>query len=218
MALAAEYGFYYRMPDDEAWQTMAPEVDTSWRDIVRPILEVGGWVVGRSVRMEALALAVIMATPPQCLRRRTSDPTTATATVIHAQYFTERTPGTYIEKKESSLTWHYRDADPNFGSWQVGTRIGCRDWCSVWLIGVLSCLFHRWTLGASSPTHRSHMHKHTHTYTHTHIYIYPLSITRRRTCRSSWRTCCRTSRSRSSRATAWSRYAHMHKTHGRMVD
>eukprot|EP00624_Nannochloropsis_granulata_P007881 evm.model.NODE_9905_length_21420_cov_21.470634.3 len=73
MALAAEYGFYYRMPDEEAWQTMVPEVDTSWRDIVRPILE----------------------------------------------YFTERTPGTYIEKKESSLTWHYRDADPNFGSWQA---------------------------------------------------------------------------------------------------
>lgn len=41
MALAAEYGFYYRMPDEEEeWQTMAPEVDTSWRDIVRPILEV----------------------------------------------------------------------------------------------------------------------------------------------------------------------------------
>ncbi len=73
VALAAEYGFYYCMPDEEGWQTMAPEVDTSWRDIVRPILE----------------------------------------------YFTERTPGTYIEKKESSLTWHYRDADPNFGSWQA---------------------------------------------------------------------------------------------------
>jgi trehalose 6-phosphate synthase/phosphatase len=40
MALAAEYGFYYRMPDDEEWQTMVPEIDTSWRDIVRPILEV----------------------------------------------------------------------------------------------------------------------------------------------------------------------------------
>lgn len=39
--------------------------------------------------------------------------------VLPIQYFTERTPGTYIEKKESSLTWHYRDADPNFGSWQA---------------------------------------------------------------------------------------------------
>ncbi|KAG7386202.1 hypothetical protein PHYPSEUDO_000523 [Phytophthora pseudosyringae] len=32
--------------------------------------------------------------------------------------FTDRTPGSYIEDKESSLTWHYGDADPHFGSWQ----------------------------------------------------------------------------------------------------
>mmetsp|Transcript_10631 Transcript_10631/g.40041 ORF Transcript_10631/g.40041 Transcript_10631/m.40041 type:complete len:1009 (-) Transcript_10631:187-3213(-) len=35
------------------------------------------------------------------------------------EYFEERTPGTYIEDKDSSLTWHYRDADPHFGSWQA---------------------------------------------------------------------------------------------------
>ena len=34
-------------------------------------------------------------------------------------YFTERTPGTYIESKESSLAWHYKDADPHFGTWQA---------------------------------------------------------------------------------------------------
>lgn len=33
--------------------------------------------------------------------------------------FTDRTPGSYIEDKESSLTWHYSDADPHFGSWQA---------------------------------------------------------------------------------------------------
>ncbi|KAI9912654.1 hypothetical protein PsorP6_004842 [Peronosclerospora sorghi] len=33
--------------------------------------------------------------------------------------FTDRTPGSYIEDKESSLTWHYGDADPHFGSWQA---------------------------------------------------------------------------------------------------
>ncbi|KAH8053441.1 hypothetical protein JL722_9675 [Aureococcus anophagefferens] len=27
--------------------------------------------------------------------------------------------GTYIESKESSLAWHYRDADPHFGAWQA---------------------------------------------------------------------------------------------------
>ena len=35
------------------------------------------------------------------------------------QYFTERTPGTYIESKESSLAWHFKDADPHFGAWQA---------------------------------------------------------------------------------------------------
>ncbi|CAM9967763.1 unnamed protein product, partial [Phaeothamnion confervicola] len=29
--------------------------------------------------------------------------------------FTERTPGSHLETKDSGLTWHYRDADPEFG-------------------------------------------------------------------------------------------------------
>lgn len=33
--------------------------------------------------------------------------------------FTDRTPGSFIEDKESSLTWHYDDADPEFGEWQA---------------------------------------------------------------------------------------------------
>jgi len=35
------------------------------------------------------------------------------------KYFTDRTPGTYIESRESSLAWHYKDADPHFGTWQA---------------------------------------------------------------------------------------------------
>lgn len=35
------------------------------------------------------------------------------------QYFKERTPGSYIEAKESSLTWHYGDTDPIFGPMQA---------------------------------------------------------------------------------------------------
>ena len=33
--------------------------------------------------------------------------------------FTERTPGSFLEIKDSCLSWHYRDADPDFGVSQV---------------------------------------------------------------------------------------------------
>lgn len=35
------------------------------------------------------------------------------------EYFTERTPGSFIERKTASITWHYRQCDPDFGSWQA---------------------------------------------------------------------------------------------------
>lgn len=35
------------------------------------------------------------------------------------QHYTDRTPGSFIEEKEMNLTWHYRNADPEFGSWQA---------------------------------------------------------------------------------------------------
>lgn len=35
------------------------------------------------------------------------------------EYFTERTPGSFVEHKAASLTWHYRQCDPEFGSWQA---------------------------------------------------------------------------------------------------
>ena len=35
------------------------------------------------------------------------------------RYYTERTPGSFIEEKDINLTWHYRNADPEFGAWQA---------------------------------------------------------------------------------------------------
>ncbi|PWN53944.1 hypothetical protein IE53DRAFT_309331 [Violaceomyces palustris] len=35
------------------------------------------------------------------------------------EYFTERTSGSVIEQKKSSITWHYRNADPDYGSFQA---------------------------------------------------------------------------------------------------
>ncbi|KAI8973309.1 glycosyltransferase family 20-domain-containing protein [Mycotypha africana] len=35
------------------------------------------------------------------------------------EYYTERTPGSFIEEKRCSLTWHYRKADPKYGAFQA---------------------------------------------------------------------------------------------------
>ena len=35
------------------------------------------------------------------------------------ELYTDATDGSFIEKKESALVWHYRDADPDFGLWQA---------------------------------------------------------------------------------------------------
>lgn len=35
------------------------------------------------------------------------------------EYFTERTPGTVLDPKDKVITWHFRDADPLFGTWQA---------------------------------------------------------------------------------------------------
>lgn len=36
------------------------------------------------------------------------------------EYYTERTVGSFIEEKAASITWHYRLADPDYGTWQAG--------------------------------------------------------------------------------------------------
>jgi trehalose 6-phosphate synthase/phosphatase len=35
------------------------------------------------------------------------------------QYYTERTQGSFIERKKIALTWHYRRADPEYGAFQA---------------------------------------------------------------------------------------------------
>jgi len=35
------------------------------------------------------------------------------------EHYTECTDGSYLEKKESALVWHYQDTDPDYGSWQA---------------------------------------------------------------------------------------------------
>ncbi|KAI9221325.1 glycosyltransferase family 20-domain-containing protein [Blastocladiella britannica] len=48
------------------------------------------------------------------------DPAVWKAEVISCfNFFTERTPGSFIEHKRMSITWHYRQADPSFGAFQA---------------------------------------------------------------------------------------------------
>lgn len=35
------------------------------------------------------------------------------------EYYSERTPGSFVEEKMSSITWHYRLAESEFGQWQA---------------------------------------------------------------------------------------------------
>jgi trehalose 6-phosphate synthase/phosphatase len=40
------------------------------------------------------------------------------------QIYTDSTPGSFIEDKRTSLVWHYRKADPEFGSWKARLLAG----------------------------------------------------------------------------------------------
>ena len=35
------------------------------------------------------------------------------------EHYVECTDGSYLERKESALVWHYQDTDPDYGSWQA---------------------------------------------------------------------------------------------------
>ncbi|KAJ3017886.1 hypothetical protein HKX48_003301 [Thoreauomyces humboldtii] len=73
VGLCAENGCYLKYANRNAWETMLPDHDLSWRKQVMEIFE----------------------------------------------YYTDRTPGSYIEQKEIGMVWHYGHADMNFGSWQA---------------------------------------------------------------------------------------------------
>lgn len=62
-----------RTKDDNGWIALVDQINSSWKDTIRPLF----------------------------------------------QHYTERTPGSFIEEKEVNMTWHYRNADPEFGSWQA---------------------------------------------------------------------------------------------------
>lgn len=63
----------------------------------------------------------------------TNDPDTTWKDTIKPifQYFTERTPGSYFEEKETSLTWHYRRCERKFGAFRTKELQSHLDKCSI---------------------------------------------------------------------------------------
>ncbi|KAF6004263.1 Trehalose-6-P synthase/phosphatase complex synthase subunit [Cyanidiococcus yangmingshanensis] len=53
-------------------------------------------------------------------------------------YYTERTPGSFLEIKERSISWHYRDADPDYGVWQARElQAHLSDYCTTMPLEVI---------------------------------------------------------------------------------
>jgi len=107
VGLAAEYGFYYRLPPEpgQEWPTAAER--RAWDARAAAAAEAGEpQPEGRPAgEWQCIADDVDLSWKDIVLPIMT--------------YFKDRTPGTYIENKQSSLTWHYADADPHFGGWQA---------------------------------------------------------------------------------------------------
>ena len=55
------------------------------------------------------------------------------------KYFEERTPNTFLEVQECSITWHYNEAEDEFAELQVSQQHEQMHACSSWLL----CVWHR---------------------------------------------------------------------------
>jgi trehalose 6-phosphate synthase/phosphatase len=117
VGLSAEHGCFYKHPAKVGHYYGTSDEDSSAPDLTVPMDK----TAGSSVSSSGGSIAP--------LRRPMSDGWVAMIDQVDSswrktiqplfQHYTERTPGSFIEEKEFNLTWHYRNADPEFGSWQA---------------------------------------------------------------------------------------------------
>jgi trehalose 6-phosphate synthase/phosphatase len=88
LGLSAEHGSFVKTPEDEQFENMTESLDMSWMSEVEEIFR---------YYMEASR---------HCIG------------VIFADVVQQRTSGSTIEVKKASITWHYRNSDPDFGEFQ----------------------------------------------------------------------------------------------------
>jgi hypothetical protein len=153
VGLAAEHGFFVKPPGVSRWHSRFPLADHSWQAMVLPILK----QVRRARVMQRMRVCVTQLVSTAWPRRRHSlnpahhstplhaMPCNATSrhhthTHTHTPQYCECTDGSSIERKASALVWHYGDADPDFGNWQVRTLV--RVCVGVWVCVRLGPLWH----------------------------------------------------------------------------
>ncbi|EME30539.1 alpha,alpha-trehalose-phosphate synthase (UDP-forming) [Galdieria sulphuraria] len=88
--LAAEYGFYYCWPKNEEINDNEPTRDKDWVPLWYSLIS-----NEKNISWERISQSLNVA--KDILKR-----------------FEDCTPGSFISEKETCLTWHFRDADPDF--------------------------------------------------------------------------------------------------------
>jgi len=89
LGMSAEHGGFMRPPGETKWTNFTEVLDMSWLQEVEEIFKY------------YTEVSVVF---PMCVARATDPP--------------QRTTGSHIEVKKSSITWHYRASDPEWGLFQ----------------------------------------------------------------------------------------------------
>lgn len=100
LGMSAEHGCFLREPGAKEWTDLTEDIDMGWMDDVEEIFKCASKYKWRCSSTESR----------------------------HAKDYEARTLGAQVEKKVSSVTWHYRNADPEFGLFQgdpFATAMSC---------------------------------------------------------------------------------------------
>ncbi|KAG8796999.1 threalose-6-phosphate phosphatase, partial [Serendipita sp. 398] len=90
IGFSAEHGCFLREPGSTTWKNLTETLDMSWMPEVEELFEYYTEVITN--------ITLLLS--------------------VQALTFRQRTTGSFIEMKKSSITWHYRAADPEWGLFQ----------------------------------------------------------------------------------------------------
>ncbi|CAE6504928.1 unnamed protein product [Rhizoctonia solani] len=131
VGFSAEHGCFVREPGEPEWKNLAASLDMSWMPEVHEIFKYyTERTTGSFVELKKSSITWhYRASDPdwgsfqcnQCLDLlQTNIAPKRPIEEVHEifKYYTERTTGSFVELKKSSITWHYRASDPDWGSFQ----------------------------------------------------------------------------------------------------